>query len=302
MALRAHLLFLFLVIGTASPASALSELDLDPSDVNWSRLVLQGEEGRVEIVLRTPPRAVAEALLTTDLALGMIEDEDPTVMLMTASLAGDDPDQIYRTEAWFAGEDATAFQRTRDKTGGTGNRKTFRYFTDGVQRIRVDPRNRNEGRLPVEQWTRVKEHFFTYGPGRSDCPAALDPTALLYAISAGAVSDADDGAFEVCVFNKKALFRVQVRVSGSESVQASYAEIEGGSQNQVARAISARRIVLKAVPDPAAKREPDPFEFFEMRGDIEILLDPSSRVPLKISGEVSGYSVAFSLTEVALKP
>lgn len=302
MVLRAHLLFLFLVIGTASPALALSELDLDPSDVSWDRLVLQAEEGRAEVALRKVPRAEAEAMFTTDLALKMFEDEDPTVMLMTASIAVEDPDRIYRTEVWFVGEDATAFQRIRDRIGKKGSRKTFRYFEDGVHRIRVDPRNRSEEKLPVRQWTRVREHLFAYGAGRSDCPAVLDPTELLYAISAGAFTHEDDEALEVCVFNKKTLFRVQVRVNGAESFQANYTEVEEGSRNRVAREISARRIVLKAVPDPAARRKPDPFEFFEMRSDIEILLDPSSRLPLKISGEVSGVGVAFTLTEVTLKP
>lgn len=296
------MLFLFLVIGTASPTLAFSELDLDPSDVSWSRLLLRAEEGRAEIVLRTVPRAEAEAIFTTDLALEMFENEDPTVLLMTASIEGGDSDRMYRTEVGFVGENGTAFQRIRDKSGKKGNRKEFRYFEDGVYRIRLDPRNRSEENLPVGQWTRVREHVFAYGPGRSDCPAVLDPAALLYAISAGAIAHDDDEALEVCVFNKKALFRVQVRVNGAESFQANYTEVEEGSRNPVAREISANRIVLKAVSDPAERRKPDPFEFFEMRGDIEILLDPSSRLPLKISGKVSGVGVAFALTEVTPRP
>jgi len=295
--------FVFLLIGTVSSAFAFSELDLDPSQVNWSRLVFQAKDGRAEVTLRMLPRAEAENIFTTDLALEKFDDDDDAeVLLMTAAIAGEDADRIYRTEVWFFGEDGIALQRIRDKVGAKGNRKTFRYFEDGVHRTRVDPKNRGEAKLPVEQWTRFREHMFAYDPGQSDCPAVLDPAVLLYAISAGRFTDDDDKALKVCVFNKTTLFRVQVRETGVEPFQASYTRIGNESQDHVEREIAAKRIVLEAVPFPAAKREPDPFEFFEMGGDIEILVDPSSRLPLRISGEVSGFDVKFELAEVTVKP
>ena len=287
-----------------SPAVAGSPLALDPSRVAWSRLLFRASDAMasvtIEVRLATVPSSGLEALPDAGADGAIMPPDGAEVSLMTAAIVVDGYDKTFRNEVWFLPGDAVPLQRRRDKIGKDANRKTFRYAADGVYRVRLDPEGRREAELPPEQWSARKTHFYPYETALSGCPVLTDPALLLFVVSAGAVSE-DGEPLELCVFNKKTVYRVRARAAGARPLEVAYTEIGQGVRNEIERGIDAQRIRIVARPGDAAGLEPDPFEFFEITGDIEIVLDPSTRVPVMISGDLPGLGrVDFSLSEVTL--
>jgi hypothetical protein len=285
-------------------ALASSSLELDPSRVAWSRLLLRASDARgdvsIEIELSEVPAAELASVLATGSGRAIQPAADAQVWLMTANIEVRDYEKNYRTDVWFVPRDASALQRRRDKVGTGANRKTFRYFLHGVQRVRLEPDGRQEAELPPEQWTIIKEHFYPYGPAKAGCVVLSDPALLLFVASAGVLTDEGE-RLDLCVFNKQTIYRARLSAAASQSLKVDYAEIGPDLRRDINRDITVRKIRLEARPSGAGDIEPDPFEFFEMPGDIEILLDESSRIPLEVVGNVPGLGrVVFTLSEVTL--
>ena len=307
---RALSLTLLLVVSSSSWAPASSGLELDPSRVGWSRLLFRASEAKAKVSIEVrlssvSPLALEAALITDAGREAPPAGEAPLeaeAVLMTATMSLPKFDKVYRTEVWFLPGDAAALQRRRDKIGKEGSRKTFRYFTDGVGRVRVDPDSRREAKLAPETWTRRVNHFYPYPADRAGCAAPSDPAVLLFIVSAITLSEAEAPP-EICVFNKKTPYRVRLRAAASRPYEASFTEIRQDTRHRVNREIAVLKVRLEATSHYRGDLEPDPFEFFELSGDIEILLDAASRVPVKVSGEISGIGkVEFFLTEVTLGP
>jgi hypothetical protein len=186
--------------------------------------------------------------------------------------------RTYRTDVWFSAAGVSPLERRRDKIGKGANRKIFRFLADGVRRLRIEPDGRSEAKLAPDQWSNVQELFFPYGPARADCAVLSDPNILFVIAAAGAVTAEP---LELCVFNKQAIYRVRLSAEPGETLEADYREIG------------------QAFPPEVEGVNVDPFEFFEMRGEIEIDLDAESGLPLRVSGEIGSRRVEFQLSEVA---
>jgi hypothetical protein len=301
-----RLLLALAVVGLPpSWAHAASSLELDPARVAWSRLLLRASDARgevsIEIRLSPAPAAGLASVLATDLGRAVEPPADAQVWLMTASIEIPDYQKNFRTDVWFVPRDAAALQRRRDKVGKGANRKTFRYLQHGVQRVRLEPDGRQEAALPPGQWTIMKEHLYPYGSAEAGCAVLSDPALLLYVASAG-VPGGEGERLDLCVFNKKTLYRARLSAAAPQSLKVDYAEIGPDLRRDIDRDITARTVRLEARPSGAGGLEPDPFEFFEMPGDIEIFLDGSSGIPVQVVGNVSGFGrVVFALREVTLR-
>ena len=69
------------------------------------------------------------------------------------------------------------------------------------------------------------------------------------------------------------------------------------------REAAVRKVRIQAFLPEADGVNPEPFEFFEMGGEIEIDLDADSGLPLRITGEIVGLGrVDFLLNEVVWRP
>jgi hypothetical protein len=298
------LLSLAVAVLPPSWALASSSLELDPARVAWSRLLLRASDARgevsIEIRLSPVPAAELAPVLATGSGRAIKPPADAQVWLMTAIIEVRDYQKNYRTDVWFVPRDASALQRRRDKVGKGANRKTFRYLLHGVQRVRLEPDGEQEADLPPEQWPVVKEHFYPYGPAKAGCSVLSDPALLLFIASADVLTDEGE-RLDVCVFNKQTLYRARLSAGALRSLKVDYAEIGPDFRNDINRDITARKIRLEARPSGAGELKPDPFEFFEMPGDIDILLDEFSRIPVEVVGNVSGLGrVVFTLSEVTL--
>jgi len=210
--------------------------------------------------------------------------------------------QVYRSEVWFSSGVGSPLLRYRDKLGRDANRKAYRYLEDGVRRRRIEPDGSAEAEQPPERWSRIKEHVFPYGPSRADCPVILDPNLLFVIASTGVVARAD-GPVSVCVFNKKTIYRAQLTPGPDESLPVAYVERTAGARREVRGEARVRTLRLDAQAAAGGGIEPEPFEFFEMVGTIEIDLDAESGLPLRISGQIGPFGqVVVELAEADLRP
>lgn len=298
--------FLYLAALAWSLAAAASPLDLDGGAVAWSRLTYRSADRPDELSVEVSLSKIAPERLSSLAEAG--PDGDPVmpdgaaVWQMTSTIDVRYTGQTYRSEIWFLSQQASPLQRHRDKLGRDANRKTYRYLADGVRRLRIEPEDSAEAERPPDQWSHVREEYFPYGPQRADCPILSDPNLLFLIASAGAVTQAD-GPLSVCVFNKKSIYRVTLSAGPVEMLEADYGETKSNARTEMRRKAEVRKVRIEAVAPKAGEVEPEPFEFFEMGGVIEIDLDAENGLPLRISGEIAGFGrVAFLLSEVELWP
>ena len=289
-----------------------SPLDLDPQRVRWSRLLFEASHGlnsaRTEVRLAPIPAAGLESSLLAAGADGPrppLPDAGALLMVATLSTSTKLPlfsDKTWKTRVWFLPGNASALQRTRLKIGKEPDKKIFRYFPEGVRRVRAEPEDSDEAERPPEAWTKIRSDFYAYGPARAGCRDVSDPSALFYVISAADMS-AGDPPLALCVFNKKTLYHAELRAAGTESLRVGYMRRRGGIDERIDKEIDALKIVLSTRADESAERKPEPFEFFEMRGDIEVYIDAASRLPVQVRGTVKNVGEAtLLLTEADIAP
>jgi hypothetical protein len=300
----ARLLFCLVALAWSATAGA-SPLDLDGGEVSWSRLTFRPadrpDELEVEVRLSEPTGEQLAALFGSDSGDGTAPPAEGTVWQMTSTIDVRYTGQVYRTDIWFQPEAASPLQRHRDKLGGDASRKAYRYLADGVRRQRVEPDGAAEADAAPEQWSRIKEEFFPYGPSLDGCPVLTDPSLLFLVAASGAVTRAD-GPMTLCVFNKKTIYRVRLSAGPVETLQANYLELKGAARTEVRGPAKVRTIRIEAAAPEDGGIEPESFEFFEMSGEIEIDLAAETGLPLRISGEIPGFGRAvFLLSEAEMR-
>lgn len=299
-------LALALVALAWSGAGAAAPLELDAAAIPWSRLVFQPPDRPEELTVEIGLTEIDAGRLPAprDAASGAppARPAGPTVWQLSSIFEVLYTGRTYRTDVWFSPEDASALLRHRDRLGRSANRKAYRYLADGVRRLRIEPDGGAEAELPPDKWSLVKEDLYPYGAARDDCPVLIDPNVLLVIASAGAVGGAE-GPLTLCVFNKKAIYRVRLTAEPGEPRQVSYLAAAGGAGREVRREAAIRKIRLEALPPESGDVETETFEFFEMSGEIEIDLEAESGLPLRISGEIAGLGrIAVELSEAELRP
>jgi hypothetical protein len=272
-------------------------------------LVFQASRGptvaRSEIRLASLSAARLKSSLVAAADSPPISGADTGAMLMTATVDMSTSlpfvaDKTWKTEVWFLPENASALQRTRTKIGEEPDRKTFRYLKDGVRRIRFEPEAANGGDRRGEPWTVVRSTFYPYGPARAGCRDVSDPSVLFYVVSAAGMS-AGASPLELCVFNKKTLYQAEIRPAGTERLRVNYTRRRGETEEPVETEINVVTIMVSGRPSEPAERKPEPFEFFELRGDIEISVNVASGLPVRVRGTVANIGEAtFNLVEADL--
>ncbi|MGF1640302.1 MAG: hypothetical protein ACFCUO_05085 [Rhodospirillales bacterium] len=285
-----------LVLAQISPAAATVAPRPDPDTVRWTRLVFEAKhrlggartEIRLAAVSEPPGNAAPLAgehramLLTATIAL-----------FSTLPLVGD---SVWETEVRFRPHDGSALQRIRTKFGTGADRKIFQYLADGVRHVRLEPADRPGGDVRARSWVPVRETFFPYGPAAYGCPFISDPALLLFLASAVPLSP-DDPPLVVCAFNKKTLHRAELRATGTHSVSVDRVPAMTGN-GAGAASLDAVSVLVSSRPAAAAPADEAPFEFFEMRGDVEIVLDTATRLPIQARGTLRhAGAVVFDLVE-----
>lgn len=277
------------------PTADAHELSLQP--VPWTRLEYAAHKlflkGRSEIRLESVPssRLAGELIESPEgSALGPRGSRAGRLELRSA-FAG----RESRSRVWFDPDTVNAFQRLKERPGKDPYRKTYRYAREGVYEHRCAPGDASEKGRPWEQWSQIEETFHAHPSGHRRCSTVIEPALLFYLVSAVDLS----AAFEVCAFTDRALHRVQIRPAGSESLAIDYVERSPSGENRRQRQIEARRFAVSAQPLAGGASD---FELLGLQGDVEIYLDPDTRVPVRIAGRVPKLGrLEVELTAVDLR-
>ena len=162
------------------------------------------------------------------------------------------------------------------------------------------PKDSREKKLPLDQWTKIKNRFYLYGDKGLACPQILEPASLLYIVSAIDLTTAHP-PLNLCVFNKKQLHLVKVSLGGSQSLKVNYLEKLGDSQIRVDKKIETIKISFQPRSLAPTDIEPEEFSFLGLKGDFDIFIDKTSRIPVQVSGKIAAFGkVDIFLQEVTI--
>ena len=303
-------LLLFAMIG--QPVNAAQKISswptfFEPGRIAWRSLSYKVNNifGKVttDVYLSTSAAEEVADLLITDPTGEALQPSGATVSKLTVH-SRIDPllgfEEILKTQSWFDPNGAGALQRIRQRLGQRKWQRSYRFTKKGVFRLKKIPKDSREENLPLEKWTKIRNHFYLYGDNGLECPQILEPASLLYIVSAIDLTTAHP-PLNLCVFNKKQLHLVKVSVGGSQSLQVNYLEKLGDSQTRVDKKIDTIKISFQPRSLAPTDIEPEEFSFLGLKGDFDIFIDKTSRIPVQVSGKIAAFGkVDIFLQEVTI--
>ena len=310
-AMKIHLAtILVIILNTAAVSQANGERALpafDAGKLGWSHLSFEASKtgttttSKISLQSVTLQEAKRHWFEPAGATGRMPQATSVWALEIDTTLKGPFVNKYWEGRVWLDPADATALQRWRRKHKADGNKKIYRYAAQGVHRQRLEPKDKKEANKPPEQWSDKKHTFYAYPPAVSDCPLVTDPTALLILASTEDLSIGQE-PLNVCVFNKKTVYRVQMRAVASESLRVAYRQRSAQGEARRDKEVLAVKVKLSArLMDPNAP-DVEVFEFLGLEGDIAIHLDPDTRIPLQVSGTISGAGQgSLRMTEVTLR-
>ena len=177
-----------------------------------------------------------------------------------------------------------ALQRTQHNQNGKQRWRCYRFGVAGAYQRSREPASEQEKTLPPADWTRTGEDLRAY-PVPPGTQPVVEPTGLLYAIAAAPLTRTGD-TLEVLVFRRRDTQTVHIEVLTPRTIEVDYLEqSRGGSVRRVGK-VEALRLSLVGLPLPGASEDEDELELLGLRGKLELLLDPITRAPLQLSGQV----------------
>ena len=195
---------------------------------------------------------------------------------------------------------ASALGRVRIRRGKDDFLKKYRFTNLGVYRIQKEPSNKKEVQLSPDKWTKGGESFYRHDLKRLGCSVASERSILLYLACAAPFSK-NRQPFSVCVFGKRQLHRVDLSPNGLQSLEVNYLEKKQDTQVVKQGKVDALKLMLQAQSLDTDLDDVENFSFLGLRKDIAIFIDPSSKLPLQISGKLPKLgTMHLKLSEVEL--
>ena len=167
-------------------------------------------------------------------------------------------------------------RRSRLSSGKDTRLKEYRYAAEQLVRIRREPDS--SGDLPSTQWPVSSRRDIAY-PVMDQGAVLTSMSALL--LAAGSVPEAPGQAATVYVHGDLNFYRVRLSVVGEERVSVDYSLV--GRMQQVQGERSAIVVALQVDPVGAPRGDPE-FSLLGLGGQVSILLDEQSRLPLQVRG------------------
>ena len=276
--MRANLYLLpaLLAAGTAAASH-------DPGRVAWSRLELEATKffltARSEVELAVRPSAQARAeLLAPAQGQGLAPRgaESGLLDIRTRVLS-----RTSKVRFWFDPADARALQRSsHDVSKKKLRHRTYRYTRGGVFSHTLRPAN-GEADRPYADWSRVDDRLVVVPPAPG--PALTEAAGLLYLVPAGDFNAPGDRQ-RLRVFSRGQAREVDVAVIGRERMKVDYVEVSGAGERDVGGQVEALRITVR--PRTAAGEDKGDFKLLGLQGDIDLYIEPRTRVPLLVSGKI----------------
>ena len=266
-----------------------------PTPLNWRKLELQdaGIIGSVttRIDLNTLPATAVQPTLVDGpkqisprVAAPLLQELVVTSTIQLLLGAGIET----QTRLWFNADDGLPLQLVRTRQGSNPTRKLYRFGNNGVYRLRSKPGNSAESEQPLEHWSQISESFYPLPDPDGECPAILESSQLLTLLS-NPEQLLSERAVELCVFDRKHVYRVAFRTLGQEQLDVDYLQVAAGQETRVKRTLEALHVALTSRPLKDARGDVEPFSLLGLKNEIHLLLSNPGRIPLRIRGKVPGF-------------
>lgn len=275
------------VLMTALPIGAeVMELEnLDSSRVQWTELDYRAKKltfsATTALVRSSVSAAKAQEALLTPETGEPRSPEGSEVTLLSMETKGMGEDSV--TQLWLNPTDATALQRDQNRRGKRKRWRGYRYMEEGVANLTLRPAAGEENKSP-ESWTDRSSGNFDYPEWLGEGALITEPAAIFYIASAAALDEPGD-RIQVPVFTKNKLLLVELEVEGMDQLKTDYTEVSGSGERRVNGRVDALRLSIDSRQLGPNSEEGD-FEFLGLRGDVEMWIDSTTRVPLQVSGRV----------------
>ena len=281
----------------AAPGSA----GFDPARVGWSEIRMTGSKLFLTADARLSLRTVQGTTIRPDLL------SVPAGQFTPVEPGADVLELLYETRA--AGRVSTlallmdprsgaALQRSQHDQQGKLRFRTYRFGVEGAYQRTFWPANSGEKTLPPARWTKTSEGLRAY-PIPPEGRPVVEPTGLLYLVAAAPLDKPGD-SLEVLVFRRRDTQVIRIEVLAPREVNVQYEELWPKGAVQRRGPVRPLRLALTGLPVPGGDPEDD-MELLGLRGKLELLLDPATRAPLQLSGNVKIVG-AVTLRLSALRP
>jgi len=293
-----------LALSALAPGTALAGAAgevLDPARVGWSEIRMTASKLFLTAEARLTLRTVAGTAVQPDLLAvptgpftPLLPGAEVLEVLYDARGAG----RVSRLTLLMDPRSGAAFQRTQHDQQGKQRFRTYRFGTEGAYHRTFWPADASEKSLPPARWTETSEGLRAYPepPGRRP---VVEPTGLLYAVAAAALDEPGD-TVDLLIFRRRDTQVVRVEVLPPREVSVQYDELWAKGAVQRTGQVRPLRLALQGLPVPGADPDEE-MELLGLRGRLELLLDPATRAPLQLSGNVKIVgTVTFRLT--AMRP
>jgi len=287
---RYIIFILFIGLSSYPLLSLAQDSTLDPSRVKWTslsyktRILFFGM--KIEVQMNQLSLATSKAaLLTPKDGEGTMPQTDPTYRLdVDTKILG----RNSFVSLWFD-PDGTAFQRTQTDTGKKQRVKTYRILKNGYYSFQAKPKE-NEKELPPKKWSDIGESNNRFNSLPPTGTIITEPAALFYLVSASPLNKPGD-KFQQYIFTKHGIYRIDLHAVDYQTIEVHFKSNQRGKERTVYDdEFKALNIRMTGVAiDPAMQ---DDFDFLGLKGDIDLYLDPETRVLVQISGslDIVGYT------------
>ncbi len=272
-----------LAVGTAGAG----ETRLDPARVGWSEIRMTASRlfltAEATLAVRTVPAAtVLPDLLAIDAAgfTPVMPGKDVLELRYDTRAAGRQSRLLLLMDPYSG----AALQGTNHDQDAKPRLRIYRFGLEGAYQRTRWPASPEEKTLKPSHWTRTDEGLRTYPvpPGKH---AVVEPEGLLYAIAAAPLDRPGD-SIELLIFRRRDTQTVRVEVLPPREITVRYDELWPRGAVQRAGTVMPLRLALTGLPVPGGNPEDDDLELMGLRGQLELLLEPTTRAPLQLSGNV----------------
>ncbi len=280
-------MLLALAPGLASAADAALDPALDPARVGWSEIRMTASKFFLTAESRLALRTVTGATVTPDLLV--VADPHftplapgPAVLELVYDTRG--AGRKSRLTLLMDPDSGAAIQRVQHDQDGKPRFRTYRFGVEGAYHRTFWPATTGEQSLQPKAWTRTSEGLRAY-PVKPGKHPVIEPTGLLYAIAAASLDKPGDTA-DMLVFRRRDTQTVHIAVLPSREVSVRYDEVWPTGTVERSGKVQPLRLSLRGMPVPGGGPTDEDLELLGLRGQLELLLDPTTRAPLELSGDV----------------
>ncbi len=200
------------------------------------------------------------------------------------------------TTLWMDADNGNALQYRIHDSGRRYRERTVRFATTGATQHTRRPAGNDDKTTPAT-WTDLSADFWPYATLPDKGPV-LDALGLLYVVAGGPLLKPGDH-LDTLVFQRRKLAQVGLTVDRLTDVPVSY-RITGPKTARTCTG-TAKALQIRLTVDPYRSDQSD-FEFLGLKSDIYVLVEPESRLILKIEGQAAVVGHVVSTLAAAELP